>query len=354
MERELFDFDDILLQPAILSEISTRKEINPYYDNHLPLMTAPMDTVISNRNALIFQDNKIVTIMPRNTKHIIGIGDFDSYGLDEFIEKYLIVKRIIENCDYVLIDVANGHMKKLYDAAKQAKEFYGSKLSLMVGNVANPQTFLEYANIHVDYVRVGIGFGGGCLTSVQTGVGYSLASLIEKCYSYKKRAQMCSNSNTKIVADGGFKKYSDVIKALALGADYVMLGSIFNKALESAGETIRDTSTRDGDGFAVGQIIDQYSEDALNMFNDGITLRKTFRGMSTKDVQKSWGKETLTTSEGVVRSHKVEYTLAGWVKNFEDYLRSAMSYCGIKELHEFIGGVQYNVISQNSFNRYNK
>ena len=190
----------------------------------------------------------------------------------------------------------------------------------------------------------------GCLTTVQTGVGYPMASLISECYNKKKTQKY----KTKIVADGGFKKYADIIKALALGADYVMLGSIFNKALESAGETIRDTTMRDNDGFAIGQIVDQYSDEALRMFNAGITLRKTFRGMSTKEVQMSWGKENLTTSEGVVKSHKVEYTLEGWVKNFEDYLRSAMSYCGKKELHEFIGGVQYNLITQNSFNRFNK
>lgn len=350
MNQTLFDFDDILLEPVVLSNISSRKKINPYYDGHFPLMTAPMDTVICNKNAQIFQDNGIVTIMPRNTKQEFGLGNFYSYGLDEFVELYITTKKTIKDHDYVLIDVANGHMDKLYFVAYEAKKYYKDKLVLMIGNVANPQTFDQYCRIDVDYIRIGIGNGGGCLTTVQTGVGYPMASLISECYNKKRTHKY----KTKIVADGGFKKYSDVIKALALGADYVMLGSIFNKALESAGETIRDTSMRDNNGFAIGQIIDQYSDEALRMFNAGITLRKTFRGMSTKEVQISWGKENITTSEGVVKSHKVEYRLEGWVKNFEDYLRSAMSYCGKKELHEFIGGVQYNLITQNSFNRFNK
>lgn len=359
METHLFDFDDILLEPTVLSEISSRKEINLYYDNKLPLMTAPMNTVIDEKNFHLFEKHGITAILPRIpniTNNHYSFDRFMSYSLTDFEMIFLVDKINVphEKKVYALIDVANGHMEKLFNLAKKAKEEYGDSMCLMIGNVANPETFLKYANINVDYIRIGIGNGGGCLTTVQTGVGYPMASLIEKCNWYKKQSKIYGNTKTLIVADGGFKKYSDVIKALALGADYVMLGSIFNKALESAGETIRDTSTIDDRGFAVGQIIDQYSEEALNMFNADITLRKTFRGMSTKDVQKIWGKETFTTSEGVVKSHKVEYTLEGWVNNFTDYLRSAMSYCGKKELHQFIGGAKYNLITQNSFNRYNK
>ena len=135
-----------------------------------------------------------------------------------------------------------------------------------------------------------------------------------------------------------------MIKALALGADYVMLGSIFNKSLESCGET---TDSK-------GEVIDQYSSTSLEMFNVDIPLFKNFRGMSTKEVQKSWGNDELKTSEGVVRTHKVEYTLKGWVDNFTSYLKSAMSYTNNKKLPNFIGGVDYNLITKNSFERFNK
>ena len=83
-------------------------------------------------------------------------------------------------------------------------------------------------------------------------------------------------------------------------------------------------------------------------------LEKKFRGMSTKEVQKKWGKEKLTTSEGVVRMRTVKYTLEGWTENFIDYLKSAMSYTNSRELKDFIGNVKWTVISQNSFNRFNK
>jgi lipase chaperone LimK len=75
--------------------------------------------------------------------------------------------------------------------------------------------------------------------------------------------------------------------------------------------------------------------------------------MSTKEVQLHLGNE-LRSSEGVTRMTQVEYTLEGWVDNFKDYLRSAMSYTGKNKLEEFIGKVKFNLISQNSFNRFNK
>jgi hypothetical protein len=76
--------------------------------------------------------------------------------------------------------------------------------------------------------------------------------------------------------------------------------------------------------------------------------------MSTKEVQKKWGKEHLTTSEGVIRFRKAEYTLKQWVNNFEDYLRSSMSYSNSKTLNQFIGKAQIIKISDNAYNRFKK
>ncbi len=350
----LYDFDDLLIQPSILSSISSRKEVNTRnIFGMLPLMTAPMDTVIDENNFHYFSKNGIMPVLPRSGKKSdswkYDTRFFMSYSIEEFKEIFLGDIRVYpEHGERImaLIDVANGHMKSLYEVAKDAKLRYGYSMCLMIGNIANPKTYLEYCKIGVDMVRVGIGNGNGCLTTVQTGVGYPMASLIEECNDIRKY----NDCRTEIVADGGFKKYSDVIKALGLGADYVMLGSMLNKCLESAGETHkRRDSTLGG-----WEPINQYTEEAKQMFNADFELTKVFRGMSTKEVQSSWGKETLTTSEGVVRRNIVEYTLEGWVKNFEDYLRSAMSYTSKKELHQFIGGVEFNMITQNSFKRFDK
>jgi IMP dehydrogenase/GMP reductase len=356
MKNQLFDFDDILIQPAYISEIESRSEINPRYGDYLPLMTAPMDTVVNEENKEIFRALGIRPVLPRISNpddNYVSSNEFLSYSLTDF-ERIFLDKTPERkyNKMFALIDVANGHMDSVYQLAKSAKIKYEDDLILMVGNVASPDTYYRFTNLNVDLIRVGIGNGAGCLTTQQTGIGYPMASLITDCLNQTGFNRCNGYIKTKMVADGGFQKYSDVIKALALGADYVMLGSIFNKALESAGETIkRKESTL---GLGSFEPINQYSLDALKMFNADMELTKVFRGMSTKEVQRDWGKEKLTTSEGVVRRHKVEYTLAQWVENFEDYLKSAMSYTDKKTLPEFIGKVRYNFITMNSLKRFNK
>jgi len=234
-----FDWNDISIIPESLSSISSRKEVNPTWDGKLPLFTAPMDKVIDETNTNYFEENNINICLPRNVRYDNFKNDnyFYSYGLDEIIEllnkKAILPKR-------VLIDVANGHMQKLYDTAKLIKESYGEKIELMVGNIANPDTYRKYCEIGVDYIRVGIGGGSACTTSANVSIHYPMASLINECAYFKGAFE----NPTKIVADGGFRNFSDIIKALALGADYVMLGGIFNKTLESCGENFM----KDADG----------------------------------------------------------------------------------------------------------
>jgi len=336
---EKFDFNDILIVPATTSRISSRKNINPYHYGFLPLITAPMDTVIGPDNEMLFFNHKINTCLPRGEKSNYG---WNSYSLAEMKIQYQRYSfgyefgRFFER-EKFLIDIANGHMDELVEFVKELKTSYPSMI-LMVGNIANPETYAELSNAGADYVRVGIGNGGGCSTTVHTGVGYPMASLISECYA----ESMNLARPAKIVADGGMQTYSDIIKALALGADYVMVGSIFNKAIESCGDNYLWGKVKVGQGLA------EFA------YNHGISVEKKFRGMSTKEVQKKWGKQTLTTSEGVVRFRKVEYTLAKWVENFEAYLRSSMSYSNALTLDEFIGHAKVVRITDNAYNRFKK
>ena len=336
-----YDWNDISIVPESLSSISSRSEIDPTYLGKLPLFTAPMDKVIDNTNIGNFIQNNINICLPRHIKYDVIKNDdyFYSYGLDEIIE---LVDKKSTLPKKVLIDVANGHMQKLWDISKKIKETWGDKIELMIGNIANPDTYREYCKIGVDYIRVGIGGGSACTTSANVSIHYPMASLIEECAYYKSAFE----NPTKIVADGGFKNFSDIIKALALGADYVMLGGIFNKTLESCGENFM----KDSDG----QYYQVTDERAKKSFDAGGTVYKYYRGMSTKEVQKSWNRAELKTGEGITKYNKVEYTLEGWCENFTDYLKSAMSYTDSKTLSDFIGEVRFEVISQNSFMRFNK
>ena len=368
------DFDDLLIVPAASSYVTSRKEVKVYDENGmLPLFTAPMDTVIGWKNIDIFKNNKIYPIIPRTSVNTmrsssqdkewlsIGLKDFEELTLlPQFIERFSTELRgEIPNINseltrerFVLVDIANGHMNKIVELTKTAKSIFGDLLHLMVGNVANPVTYKLLSDAGADYIRIGIGNGGGCLTSQYVGVGYPLASLISECYEIS-----CTlDKPAKIVADGGMKNYSDIIKALALGADFCMVGSILNRALESAGDTVKANVKHIGveSWTEPGETVDQYSENVKNAFSNGARFFKKFRGMSTKSVQKLLGNEELKTSEGVTRMNPVEYTIEGWTENFRHYLASAMSYTGCRTLEEFIGNVDLVKITQNSFNRFNK
>jgi GMP reductase len=337
-----FDLNDVLIEPTSSSDIRSRSEVNPFCeDGFLPLFAAPMDTVVDNTNYLLYNKLKINVCLPRGVRGIASQKNvFISVSLNEFDNEFLNHPFSVEYKRYILIDIANGHMKALCESVKTAKDFYGDELILMVGNIANSQAYINLSNAGADYIRVGIGNGAGCLTTENTAIGYPIGSLIKECYN----ESLSLKKPAKIVADGGMKGYSDIIKSLALGADYVMLGSVFNKSLESCGDTFLFNKIK----------INPSSWFAGLLFDKGFTLTKKYRGMSSKEVQKKWGHENLKTSEGVVRFRPVEYKMGKWVENLVDYLKSSMSYSGAKNLEEYVGNPKYNLITENSFKRFNK
>ena len=331
MSEIKLDFNDLLIVPKEMTDINTRAVINPFRNNRLPLITAPMDTVVSAENISLFLQNKVSVCQPRCVKSHVGIKAYSITQINHLLDTNQL------KSDTYLIDVANGHMDSVLNTTKKIKQA-NPFITLMVGNIANAETYRLLSEAGADYVRVGIGNGGGCLTTQNTGVGYPMASLIRECYEVSATLK----KPAAIVADGGMQSYSDIIKALALGADFVMLGSIFNKALESAGDNYLWKKIK------VSPFI------AKKAYNFGLPVYKMFRGMSTKEVQRKWGAEVVKTSEGVVRFRRVEYTLAQWVENFEHYLRSAMSYSGAHNLDEFIGKAKLIQITDKAYKRFNK
>lgn len=405
-----YSYRDLTIIPKCVSEINSRTECDPRYsDNMLPIFTAPMTCVVNELNFNLWKNNGIIPILPRTSLpdwkdkvDFICSGSWVALGLEDF-EK-LISDPLDQNLFKfgkirILLDIANGHMSKILDLCKKIKSIYDKSIELMAGNIANPDTYADYCNAGIDYIRCSIGSGLGCLTTSNTGIHYPIASLIEKIN--EKKAILGVKATTKIIADGGIRNYSDVIKALALGADYVMIGGLFTSLLESAAEfencgtfiygidmpntkTIEYTfningirildaykddwgdlevkyKTSEKNGYLnLTYIVDIFGpEEIKRRFLKVIerhrdVLKKEFYGMSTKKAQTLMGKKNLKTSEGKEKSVYVTCTVKQWVENMEDYLKSAMSYCNSKTLTEFIGKQNLIPNSAGEINSVNK
>lgn len=330
----LYSLKDVAIMPATISAIEHRSECNPYYeDGKLPIFTAPMPCVVDSNTYSRFEEYGINAILPRTEDIGVRLYNCDkrwcAFSLSEFENKF--IERKVENSNlYILIDIANGNMKKLYDLSKEAKEYYGDRMKLMVGNVANPKTFEKFCKIGVDYVRCSVGSGQACITATSIGLLYPMASLIDDCY----RIKTDYGFKTKIVADGGLSSYRRMIKALALGADYIMLGSTLNKLEDSAGEIIPR------------MVID---EETGKLVQGKV---KEYYGMASEKGMAMLGKKG--TPEGKTIYNKCKGTIQNFTTEFIDYLKSAMSYCGINDIKYFIGGPELNVLSTNASNQFNQ
>lgn len=367
-EKTFYSLQDISIMPACVTEINHRAECNPYNnDNKLPIFVAPMSSVIDLNNAKVFAFNKLNVIIPRTISLEDRLNVCEEYfiavGLNEFENTILTLNLEGRKPIKICVDIANGHMKKLIDLCKYAKNRFGNKIIIMAGNVANPLIYYDYACAGIDYIRLSIGSGNACTTAANAAIYTPMASLIDECVSIKKNVERDKynyKSVPKIIADGGFNNYDDIIKALALGADYVMCGKIFAQCEEACGEKLQKFLYSDGiyrylNYYAATKAkADMDMANSSNIFTAKQSIKtsinetpepypikaynETYRnyyGMSTKRAQKEMGKENLHTSEGIERLVTVEYSLLGWIDNFIDYLRSAMSYCNATTLDAF-------------------
>lgn len=350
-----YGFSDIVTLPAVTSDIDSRSECCPFDKNGmLPLITSPMYSVVNNKNIALFVSEGIYGVHPRGESGSSKESPFvfKAYGLDEFKRIYLDHHFELTD-ERVIIDMANGHMKKLLDIVKQAKDRYQSKMFLMVGNIAHPVAFVTLSRAGADAIRLGIGSGQVCTTSANGSIHYPMASLIDECNQIRQSNK--DMQHTQIIADGGMRNFDDIIKSLGLGADYVMCGSLFNKMLESAGNTYHKQGWTDKKQQPTEAYqIDQYSASTEMKFKGGLEMVKEYYGMSTKRAQREMGHENLKTAEGIMKINPVEYTIAQWTSNFIHYLTSTMSYTGKRTLAQFIGKVDFQVITPQAFQAFSK
>lgn len=380
MQDLKLNYDDITIVPEAVTDICSRSQCIPYdEDGYLPIFASCMSSVVSIENTGDFNAAKIRTVIPRSYPLYVRTeflekneDNFVAFSLNEakevFIDKSVQIMSMlsVRSSDEPLricIDLANGHMKCLLDLVKEIKEKYGKSIVIMTGNIANPETYKYYEEAGVDYCRCTVGSGNVCSTASNTGIFYSVFSLLKEIYEIKKSI----NGKCKIIADGGIHGFRDVQKAL-IYADYVMIGSLFNKAIESAGKTTYGTFYWNIRGkkiarplktlFYFGREVPKkkYGE-VMSLIKQGkLTVWKELFGQSTKIAQalinNANGNEVkkLKTSEGLFKYQKVEYSLAGWAENETDYLKSSMSYTNSHNLDEYkdsqwvqISKIVYNI-----------
>ena len=365
-----YTYEDVTIIPNVVSLVEHRSECIPLdEEGMLPLFTAPMDTVVNSKNFGMFENEMIHAILPRTESLDARIensirGRWSAYSLTEFEKVFCneLEKLDEKNKIKALIDIANGHMCKSIDLVRAAKNIYDDNIIIMVGNIANPKTYAEYARVGADYIRIGIGSGCGCLSSSNTGIHMPMATLIDETVEIKKSLEDEYKKLPKIIADGGIRNYRDIIKALALGADYVMIGSVFAKMLESAApksaysdEWLKlpiEIELEDLTDFTFDNVGWRAKYNGKEIFLGDI--RATFYGMASREGQIALNGAKTKTSEGIKKTLLVSYTMHGWSINFMDYLRSAMSYLGVKDLNGFREYANVIINSQNAVSAVNK
>ena len=211
------------------------------------------------------------------------------------------------NVDAVVIDTAHGHSKGVASALKSVKETFPD-LDVVVGNIATAEAAKYLADVGADAVKVGIGPGSICTTRVIAGVGYPQLSAIMEVY------KALGGSEIPIIADGGIRYTGDIPKAIAAGADAVMLGSLLAGTQESPGETV----IFEGRKF------------------------KTYRGMGSVEAMKKGSKDRYfqdveddikkLVPEGIVGRVPYKGDLNESIHQFIGGLRAGMGYCGTKDI----------------------
>lgn len=364
----MYSLDEVGLLPAVTSDIKHRADVNPYVNSPfgcavLPVFVAPMTCILNANNICTFARSKFEPILPvvdADLELRIQLPNgsdwrgWTAMTLDEFKHYFCACNAKEDRVYHILIDVANGHMKELYDVVKDAKQEYGKDLVVMVGNIANPETYVECCKARVDYVRVGIGGGSGCTTSVQTGIHASMPWLLKgiqeaknHIHNYEVSAEIgmriydnpeiaeINGFRTKVVADGGINTIAKAIKCLALGADYVMMGKCFAECEEgSSTGTIKYMDPTGKGRIYVGHHL--------------------YYGQASKEGQLDRFGEVKSNPEGMSKWIQIKYPLKTFEEKFEAALRSAMSYCGAKTLDDFIGKVKYEYMSQSEFSAFIK
>ena len=318
-------YDDVLLVPR-RSAVGSRQEVNlatrlsRRLELELPVIAANMDTVCEWEMAAAIARLGGVGIIHRFLPvedHAREVEKVKEVGGDLLVGAALGVGGDMtlraKNCvaagvDVLVLDIAHGHAEHSLNAVRILKDEF-PEVDLIAGNIATGEGALDLVEAGADAVKVGVGPGGVCTTRVVTGVGVPQVSAL---YDVVK-----SGVEAPIIADGGIRAGGDIAKALALGADTVMIGSLLAGTRESPGE-VEETSTG-----PVKRVRGMASLEAA-------VLRAARRGAELEDEYFEH-----RSPEGIERRVAYRGTAEEVIRSLMGGVRSAMSYLGATDLVTF-------------------
>lgn len=313
VERKSLCFDDVLLVPKY-SDIVSRSEIDisTKLSNvrlKIPIISSPMDTVTEDKTALEMDRHGGLGIIHRYNSVLeqailvekaASDSTLDNVGAaigvsGDYLDR---AKSTFEaGANIICVDIAHGHHVLMERALKNIRDKFGEMFHIVAGNVATKAGYEDLVRWGADSVRVGIGGGSICSTRIQTGHGVPTLQSVFDCASSEYAG------TNAIIADGGIKTSGDIVKALAAGADAVMLGSLLAGAEETPGEII---------------------------YKSGLPF-KTYRGMASVEAQIDWRGHTSSV-EGVATTIPSKGPLVVSLDSLVTGIRSGFSYSGAKSI----------------------
>ncbi len=317
--KEALTYDDVLLIPKysniLPSEVITSTKLSKKLNLKIPIISSAMDTVTESKMAIAMAKLGGIGVIHRNLnirKQISEIRKVKSKKLKVGAAVGagpLEIKRaenlLKEKIDLIVVDTAHAHTKKVAEIIKKINKIKPKETTLCAGNVATTEAAKFLSKLGVDAIKVGIGPGSICTTRIVAGIGVPQLSAI---LAVRKGI---SNKNITLIADGGIKFSGDISKALAAGADAVMIGSLLAGTKESPGQLIKKNGKHYKSFRGMGSI------GAMNKGSADRYFQK-----KQKDVSKyvPEGVEGLVIYKGLVE--KIIFQLIGGLKSSMGYLGS--------------------------------
>jgi len=336
--KDSLTFDDVTLIPkyssVLPSEAITDCQLSDNLNLQIPLISSAMDTITESKMAIAISKSGGIGVIHRNLsieRQVIEIQKVKknnclvgaAIGVSpKDVERAEELSRV--KTDLIVIDTAHGHTQKVLNMIRKIKKKLKNS-TLCAGNIATSKAAKFLADSGVDIVKVGIGPGSICTTRLVAGIGVpQLSAVLDVKKALKKY-------KTKIISDGGIKFSGDLAKAIAAGADAIMIGSLFSGTIESPGKIIRYKGKLYKNFRGMGSV------GAMSVGSADRYYQK-----KSKDVSKyvPEGVEGMVKFKGSVK--KIIYNLVGGLK-------SSMGYLGAKTIKDLQKKGEFTKITKAGF-----